>query len=57
MRDRTTRAIWLRRLDEDLTYTAAQLDRSVTTPNQIRTVIQCYKDSLFTQLFPERPGA
>lgn len=56
VRDRHTRAVRYRRLDEDLTYTAAQLDRSVTAPNQIRTVIQCFKDSLFTRLFPDRSG-
>jgi type I restriction enzyme R subunit len=57
VRDRTTRAIRYRRLDADLAYTAPDLDRSVTAPNQIRTVIQCFKDNLFTQLFPDRTGA
>lgn len=56
MRDRRTRAVRYVRLDEDLTYTAAQLDRSVTAPNQIRTVIQCFRDKLFTELFPDRSG-
>ena len=56
VRDRRTRAIRYRSLDEDLEYTSAELDRTVTTPNQIRTVIQCYRDKLFTDLFPDRTG-
>lgn len=56
VRDRHTRAVRYRRLDEDLEYTARELDRSVTAPNQIRTIIQCYKDKLFTELFPDRSG-
>ena len=56
VRDRQTRAVRYRRLDEDLAYTAAELDRSVTAPNQIRTVIQCCKDKLFTDLFADRSG-
>jgi len=56
VRDRRTRAIRYARLDEDLAYTARELDRSVTAPNQIRTIFQCYKDRLFIDLFPERSG-
>jgi type I restriction enzyme, R subunit len=56
VRDRRSRAVRYRRLDEDLEYTARELDRSVTAPNQIRTVIQCFKDTLFTELFPDRSG-
>lgn len=54
VRDRRTRAIRYKKLDEDLEYTSQELDRSVTAPNQIRAVIQCFKDSLFTGLFPDR---
>ncbi len=39
---------------QDLAYTAQQLDRSVVVPNQIRTVLEAYRDSLFTELFPGR---
>ena len=56
VRDRRTRAIRYRKLDEDLEYAGSDLDRSVTAPNQIRTVLQCYKDCLFTELFPDRSG-
>lgn len=56
VRDRRTRAVKYQNLEEDLEYTSKELDRSVTAPNQIRTVIQCYKDKLFTELFPGRSG-
>lgn len=56
VRDRRTRAIRYKKLDEDLEYAKTELDKSVTAPNQIRTVIQCFKDKLFTELFPDRSG-
>ena len=43
-------------LDADLDYHADELDRSVTSKAQIRTVLQAYKDNLFTELFPGRSG-
>ncbi len=43
-------------LDADLDYQASELDRSVTSKAQIRTVLQSYKDNLFTELFPGRTG-
>lgn len=56
VRDRRTRAIRYQQLDADLSYTAQDLDRSVTVPHQIRVVLQCFKDRLFTDLFPGRSG-
>ncbi len=56
VRDRRTRALRYRALDEDLDYTGADLDRSVLNPNQIRTVLKAYKDAVFTALFPVRSG-
>ena len=53
-RSKETRAVRWERLDEDLAYAAPQLDRSVVVPSQIRTVLQAYKDALFTDLFPGR---
>ena len=53
-RDRATRARRWDTLDEDLAYTAVQLNRTVEAPNQIRTVLQAYRDALPTQLFPGR---
>ena len=56
VRDRRTRAIRYKQLDDDLPYTRQDLDSSVTAPNQIRAVLKCYKDKLFTELFPGRTG-
>lgn len=54
VRDRRTRAERYEKLDADFTYTPDQIDRSVLVPNQIRTVLETYRDSLFTELFPGR---
>jgi len=56
VRDRRTRAIRYRQLDEDLPFTRQELDNSVTVPEQIRAVLRCYKNKLFTELFPGRTG-
>ena len=53
-RSKETRKTRWERLDEDLTYDAGQIDRSVVVPSQIRTVLQAFKDALFTELFPGR---
>lgn len=53
-RDRLTRAKRWRQMDEDVDYAPGRLDRDVVNPSQIRTVIRCFRDSLFTQLFPHR---
>ncbi|RZK26288.1 MAG: restriction endonuclease subunit R, partial [Hymenobacter sp.] len=52
--ERQTRRRRWEALDDDLPYAATQLDRSVTTPDQIRTVVREWKDKLFTELFPGR---
>jgi len=56
VRDKRTRKVRYEQLDADLEYTAKELDRSVVNPNQIRTVLQTYKDRVFTELFPDRTG-
>ena len=56
VRDRRTRAIRYRQLDDELPYTKQELDNSVTVPSQIRKVLECYRDNLFTELFPGRTG-
>lgn len=56
VRDKRTRKTRYQELDQDLVYTAPELDRSVTVPNQIRTVLETYKQRLFTDLFPGRGG-
>ena len=53
-RDRRTRAKRLAELDDDLTYTASQLDRDVVAKGQIRLVVQTFRDRLFTDIFPGR---
>ncbi len=53
-RSKETRAVRWERFDEDLTYAAKDLDRSVVVKSQIRTVLHAFKDALFTELFPGR---
>ena len=53
-RDRLSRERRWEELDEDLVYSAKQLDRDVVNPSQIRTVISAFRDALPTQLFPHR---
>ncbi|MFR4188668.1 MAG: DEAD/DEAH box helicase family protein [Corynebacterium variabile] len=52
--DRITRAQKLVKLDADLDYTSAQLDRAVTAKSQIRLVLETFRDRLFTDIFPGR---
>ena len=56
VRDRRTRALRYKELDEDLTFIREELDRSVSVPAQIRAVLKCYRNNLFTELFPGRTG-
>ena len=53
-RDRRTRTMTLKQLEDDLTYTAKQLDRDVVAPDQIRLVVRTFRDRLFTEIFPGR---
>jgi len=53
-RDRHTRRQRYEQLSDDLVYAPNELDRSVIAPNQIRTVLETYRDTLFTDLFPGR---
>ena len=52
--DRRTRVQRLEALDEALEYTESQLDRAVTATDQIRTVLETFRDRLFTEIFPGR---
>ena len=52
-RDRRTKLKKYRELDDDLTYTATQLDRDVVAENQLRLVIRTFKDKL-PEIFPGR---
>jgi type I restriction enzyme R subunit len=52
--DRRTRQQRLEALDDDLDYGIAQLDRAVTATDQIRTILEAFRDRLFTEIFPGR---
>ncbi|WP_298801892.1 DEAD/DEAH box helicase family protein [uncultured Pseudokineococcus sp.] len=52
--DRRTRQRKYVELDEELAYTGPQLDRAVTSTDQIRTVLETFRDRLFTEIFPGR---
>jgi type I restriction enzyme R subunit len=54
VRDKATRARRDWQLDDDFDYTPDELDRSVQTPDQIRTVVRAFRDRWQTELFPER---
>lgn len=53
-RSRKTRAERQEALDQDLEYGADELDRAVVAEDQIRTVIQTFRDRLFVDIFPGR---
>ena len=53
-RDRETREVRWEELDEDLEYASNALDKDVVALDQIRTVIQTFRDNLFTEIFPGR---
>jgi len=52
-RDKLTRRLRWEQLDEPLEYEGAQLDRSVVSADQIRTVIRTFRDRL-PEIFPDR---
>lgn len=52
-RERLSRKKRMELQDEDEKYTTKQLDKDVVNPNQIRTIIQTFRDNLPT-LFPDR---
>jgi type I restriction enzyme R subunit len=52
--DRDTRQKNDWQLDEDFDYDPAELDRSVQTPDQIRTVVRTLRDRWQTEMFPNR---
>ena len=54
VRDKRTRVQRYETLEADFSYTPDQIDRTVLVPNQIRTVLETYRDTLFTELFPGR---
>lgn len=53
-RDRHTRRQRYEELSDDLVYAPSELDRSVIAPNQIRLILETYRDTLGSELFPGR---
>lgn len=53
-RNRMTRATRWERPDDDITYSANQLDRDVVAMDQIRLIVRTFKERLFTEIFPGR---
>ncbi|MEP7340579.1 MAG: DEAD/DEAH box helicase family protein [Acidobacteriota bacterium] len=56
-RHKLTRAERLELLNQDMTYTANQLDRDVVSESQLRTVLQHFRDGTLPACFPERRDA
>jgi len=52
---RTRRKRW-EKLKDDFTWQGAELDRSVVSDNQVRTVLTHFREALFTRMFPHRSG-
>lgn len=55
-REKLTRAKRWAQQDEDEAYSAANLDRDIVNPSQIRTVIRAFRDKL-PEIFPDRTDA
>ena len=53
-RDKATREVRWQQLDEDFVYSGQQLDGDVVAVDQIRSVIQTFRDKLHTEIFPGR---
>lgn len=53
-RDRKSRKTRWQELEDDLSYAPNDLDRAVVAEDQIRTIIQTFRDRLFTEIFPGR---
>lgn len=53
-RDRRTRRKRWAATEEDAHYRPAQIDRAITVPDQIRTVIRAFRDNMLPECFPER---
>ena len=53
-RNRRSRRLRWEAPDDDFTYDAGALDRSVVAPDQIRTIVRTFRDKLFTEIFPGR---
>lgn len=52
-REKLSRRKRWEQLDEDVNYTANQLDKSVVNPNQIRMIVRTFREKL-PEIFPDR---
>jgi len=41
-------------INERVDYSPTQLDRTVINPNQIKSVLESYRDAIYTDLYPDR---
>ena len=53
-RDRETRTTRWEKLEEDFEYDPNTLDRDVVAVDQIRKIIQTFRDKVLTEIFPGR---
>jgi type I restriction enzyme R subunit len=54
VRDKKTRAINLRQVEDEFIYEPEKLDRAVVNPSQIRAVVRTFKERVTTEMFPGR---
>ncbi len=54
VRDRRTRTLRWEAPDEDISYSAEDLDRNVVARDQIRLIVRTFKEKLFNEIFPGR---
>jgi type I restriction enzyme R subunit len=54
VRDKLTRAVDLRQVEDEFIYEPEKLDRAVVNPSQIRAVVRAFKERVTTEIFPGR---
>ena len=54
VRDKVTRHVDVKQLEDEFIYEPDKLDRAVVNPSQIRAVVKTFKDRVCTELFPDR---
>jgi type I restriction enzyme R subunit len=52
--DKRTREQRLLALDDDMPYSATDLDRYVVSKSQIRTILEAFRNNLYSEIFPGR---
>jgi type I restriction enzyme R subunit len=54
LRDRRTRKVRWETPDDEVTYSASDLDRHVVAKDQIRLIVRTFRDKVLKETFPER---